>query len=31
MFVAAGPNVYALNPKTGEPIWTWQIDSRPRM
>jgi alcohol dehydrogenase (cytochrome c) len=26
MFVTAGPNVYALNPKTGEEIWKYQPD-----
>ena len=24
MFITAGPNVYALNPKTGETVWTYK-------
>jgi alcohol dehydrogenase (cytochrome c) len=26
MFISAGAMVYALNPKTGEPVWTWRSD-----
>src|ERR1700722_14974411 len=28
MFVTAGSRVYALNPKTGEHVWSYQADSR---
>ncbi len=31
MFVTAGPHVYALNPKTGETIWTAQPEVAPSM